>query len=174
MIAVLFYGLNHFSLLGMIIAAISAFILEILIAECILIYKLEARWKDIFLLTNVLKTGIVSLIAGAATYAVYTATRNQISIIGENAVIWIFEPTRNLLLSLIGEGALVNVFQEPKIGIVDFVSGVLILGVSFTVFLSIYMMASYFGGVIDDDDQETVKRFFSRVLRIVKPVTRAE
>ena len=110
----LYYGIEHFALTGIIAVAVASKGLEILIAELFVFYKMGFRAKDFHLFTNIGKTAIVSILAGAITFAAYYFVRDLAFAIGENIVR--------------------QMFAAPKNNLIDFVCGGLTLGISFAVF----------------------------------------
>lgn len=143
--AALYFGINRFGfgLTGIIAVAVASKIIEGLIAETVVFYKIGARFSDLRLLKSIGKTAIVSVIAGAATFVVYYFIKDQMPNIGESLA--------------------QTIFGTQKISIIDFISGILTLGVSFAVFTPIYLLLSNLFGIIDDDEKEMLKNVIAKV-----------
>ena len=135
--AALYFSSGYVGLTGIIAIAVASRITELLISETVVFYKVGARFKDVYLLKNIGKTAIVSVIAGAITFVVYYFVKDTMPNVGENIAR--------------------TIFNTQKVSIVDFISGVLTLGVSFAVFTPIYLLLSNFWGIIDDDEKEIFK-----------------
>lgn len=147
LISTLYFGLDYFGLIGMITAAVVAIVIEIFAGEAMVIYKLEVKLKDLLLLKKVGKTAVVSGLVGAITYAFYHFTKVYLFQFGENLV--------------------TAVFKAPKIAVVDFVSGCLILGCTFLVFAPLYLAISYMWNIIDDEEKQIVKKLFNKFLSLI-------
>ena len=143
LIAALFYGIQRFSLPGMIAIVVFVRIAEMLIAEFVTFRKIGVRKSDLLLLTGVGKTAIVSICAGVATFLVYY-------FINESG-------------QTFGRGIAEVLFSEPKINLVDFISGMLILGISVIVYSLVYLFLSNLWGIIDDDEKQQFRRVANKV-----------
>ncbi len=84
LVCVLYYGLGHFGLTGMITAAIGAILAEKLIAETMVIRKLGLGLQHLALLKNVGKTAVVAALAGLVTYVVYSNVKDYLLSVGEH------------------------------------------------------------------------------------------
>jgi O-antigen/teichoic acid export membrane protein len=142
LVAVLYFGLDHFTLTGMITAAVGAIVAEKLIAEAMVINKLGLGLKHLRLLTATGKTAIISLFAGLVTYIVYTNV--------------------HLYLLNIGQRLAEQTLSTTKLSTVNFVGGSLVLLISAMVFVPIYLLAANFWGVIEDEEKQTVRNMFGR------------
>jgi O-antigen/teichoic acid export membrane protein len=153
LIAVLYFGLDHFSLRGMITAAVGAILIEKLIAESMVIYKLGLTFKHLRLLKNVGKTAVISLFAGLITYIVYSNVHEY-------------------LLNL-GEHFAEEAFSTTKLSTLNFFGGSLVLLISAMVFAPIYLIAANLWGVIEEDEKRSVRNLMNRFLpkRPVEPLT---
>ena len=141
LVAVLYFGLDHFGLTGMITAAVGAIVAEKLIAEVMVINKLGLGLKHLRLLTNTGKTAIISLFAGLVTYIVYTNV--------------------HLYLLNIGQRFAEQAFSTTKLSTINFIGGSLVLLFSAMVFVPIYLLAANFWGVIEDEEKQTVRNFLA-------------
>jgi O-antigen/teichoic acid export membrane protein len=153
LVAILYFGLDYFSLTGMITAAISAILIEKLIAESMVIYKLQLGIRHIRLLANVGKTAVISLIAGLVTYIVYTNIHDYLLNLGEHFA----EET----------------FSTSQLSTLNFFGGSLVLLISAMVFVPVYLLAANFWGLIETEEKQAVRNVFSRLVprRGVEPLT---
>jgi hypothetical protein len=148
LVAALYWGIWHFSLSGMITIVVVASIVEKIIAETVIIRKLGAGRKDLPLLKNVGKTAAVSLIAGIATYLVYTNIKDYVFYYG---------------------GKLASaLFAVPKLAVTDFTGGGLTLFISGLVFAAIYLAGTYYFNIIEDGEKDLIKSIIVRPLAIAK------
>ncbi|CAN5256857.1 hypothetical protein BH20ACI2_BH20ACI2_03080 [soil metagenome] len=145
LVAVLYFGLGHFSLTGVIAVAVGAILVEKAITETMVIRKLGLGLRHLPLLTNVARTAGITLLAGGVTWLVY----------------------RNAHVSLLTAGKLlaVNALGIVRPGLIDFVSGSVVLLVAAAVFIPIYLIAASFIGVIEDDEKQAVRQFFRRIFQ---------
>ena len=139
----LYFGINHFGLTGIIAIAVASKIVEGLIAETVVFYKIGAKFSDIYLLKNIGKTAIVSVIAGAVTFAVYYFVKDSAFGIGGNLV--------------------KTFYAEPKVNIIDFVSGGLTLAVSFAVFATVYLYLSNLWGVFEEGEKQQMRNITAKI-----------
>lgn len=149
LVATLYYGLEHFTMTGMITTAVCAILAEKLIAETMVVRKLGLGWRDISMLKNVAKTAFASAVAGAVTYLVYSNIHVQLLNFGER----------------FAESAL----STSKIGILNFIGGGLVLAISGIVFLPTYLVLANLLGLIETGEKDAAKRFFRSIISIVRP-----
>jgi O-antigen/teichoic acid export membrane protein len=142
LVAVLYFGLEHFTMTGMIAAAVGAILVEKLIAEAMVIQKLGLTLKHLRLLTNVGKTAVISLCAGVVTYIVYSNVHDH-------------------LLDL-GERLAEQVFSTTKLSTLNFVGGGMVLFICSMVYVPVYLIAANFWGLIDDEEKRAVKDALTR------------
>lgn len=142
LIAVLYFGLELFSLTGFITAAVGAILVEKAITETMVIRKLGLGWRHLPLLTNVAKTAAISVFAGLITYLVYSNLHDYLQQAGER---------------LAGE-----MLSVTKTGTLNFIGGSLVLLVSGCVFAPVYLLAANFCGLIETDDKRTITDFIGR------------
>lgn len=153
MVGILYFGLGFFSLTGMITVAVSAIVIEKLIAEVMVIHKLRLRLRHLSLLKTTAKTGLISIFAGLATLIVYS-----------NAHDYLFQ---------IGERFAGNILSTDRLSNLSFVGGGFVLLVSALVFLPVYLLAASFLGVIEEDEMQSVKNFTRKFFpkRGISPLT---
>lgn len=154
LVGVLYHGLQDFGMRGMIATAVGAIMVERAITETIVFRKLGVGLKHLYLLKNVARTALISLLAGAVTYAVYT-----------NA---------NEYLRGLGEHLAARVFSTENLGVLNALGGGLVLAVSAAVFVPVYLSAASFLGVIEDDEKRSINNLLQRYLpqRGGEPATR--
>ena len=153
LVAVLYFGLGYFGLVGMISTAVGAIVLEKCIAETMVIRKLGLGRQHLHLLINVLKTAVISILAGLVTYFVYTNAHEYLLNVGEHFA--------------------AETLSATKLSTLNFVGGSLVLLISALVFAPIYLLAANFWGVIEDEEKNAVKNFLRRFIpkRGVEPLT---
>ncbi|MGC2238022.1 MAG: oligosaccharide flippase family protein [Pyrinomonadaceae bacterium] len=150
LVATLYFGIHHFGLSGMITIVVIVSIFEKLIAETVIIRKLGAGRKDLPLLKNVGKTAAVSLVAGLATFLVYSNFKDYVFHFGERLA--------------------AAIFAAPKLSITDFIGGGLTLSVSGLVFAAIYIAGTYYFNVIEDGEKEMISSVARRLLSAAKRI----
>ena len=156
LVTVLYYGLEHFGLTGMITAAVGAIILEKIIAETMVIRKLGLGMHHLPLMTDVLKTAVICVAAGIVTYFVY----ENIKVVVETT----------------GEHLAREIFSTQKLAILNFVGGSLVLFISAAVFAPIYLFLASLWGVIEEDEKQSVRALIGRFLsrRRVEPISHGD
>ncbi|MBK7802279.1 MAG: oligosaccharide flippase family protein [Chloracidobacterium sp.] len=156
LVTVLYYGLEHFGLTGMITAAVGAIILEKIIAETMVIRKLGLGMHHLPLMTDVLKTAVICVAAGIVTYFVY----ENIKVVVETT----------------GEHLAREIFSTQKLAILNFVGGSLVLFISAAVFAPIYLFLANLWGVIEEDEKQSVRALISRILsrRRAEPISQGD
>jgi O-antigen/teichoic acid export membrane protein len=144
LVAVLYFGLGRFSMTGMITAAVSAIILEKLIAETMVIRKLGLGLQHVGLLGPVIKTSFASIAAGSVTYLVYLNMVDRLVYMGEHFV--------------------TDTLAVRQTGLLDFAGGALVLAISALVFLPIYLLVANLLGVIEDDEKGRLAQIIGRII----------
>lgn len=144
LVTVLYFGLENFGMQGMIIAAISAIVLEKCIAETVIVRRLGVGRRHLSLLTKVGKAAVLSIVAGAITYFAYALSQDY-------------------LLNL-GEYFARSVLSTTKLGILNFVGGSLVLLASASVFTPIYLLGALLWGVIEDGEKDAVMDAGRRIM----------
>ena len=154
LVAVLYFGLGYFSLTGVIAVAVGAFLVEKAITETMVIKKLGLGVRHLSLLNGIVKTAAITVLAGIVTWLVYSNSHSYVHRIAVNYA--------------------KDTFGIVRPGVLDFLSGSVVLLVSALVFVPIYLIAASFLGVIEDDEKMTVKRFFRRIIQGRGPASIAE
>jgi O-antigen/teichoic acid export membrane protein len=142
LVSALYYGVQSFDLRGMIAIVVVTSLLDRLIATVLVLKKLEVEKRDIYLLKDIGKTAVMSLIAGAATFLFYNYFWESAAALGAS------------FTSL--------VFSAPKQSILDFVSGGFVLAFSALVFVPIYLCGMNLLGVIDEEEKDFVRNFITK------------
>ena len=148
LIGVLYFGLSHFGLTGMIASAVAAILLEKVIAETMVIRKLGLGVQHLKLLKVVGKTAIISVVAGLATYFVYQSFNTE--------------------LETAGHGLAQRIFATDNQSILDLVGGSVVLLTSAAVFAPIYLIAASLWGVLEEEDKRSVTSFLQK-FRLRRP-----
>jgi O-antigen/teichoic acid export membrane protein len=143
LVSALYFGIQNFDLRGMITIVVAAVLTEKFISSIAVLRKLEVRSADVYLLKDVAKTAVCALLAGIFTFFFYRAASAQIAAFGADAA--------------------QNVFGFSKLGLIDFVSGALVLGVCFTVFAPVYLLSANFFGIVDTEERDLFKRAFHKI-----------
>ena len=142
LVAALWFGIQHYDLTGMITIVVITSLIERFISTTVLLRKLEVKWHDWRLLKDVGKTALVSVFAGIITFFVYRQVRE--------------------IMPAVGNSLAQMVFSAPKKSLVDFLSGSLTLGISFTVFAPIYLFVMNRLDLIDDDEMKLIKNLLGK------------
>lgn len=143
LVTALWFGIQHFDLNGMIAIVIITSLVERFISTTVLLRKLEVKFKDLRLMKGIGQTAIISLIAALITYVVYLQIREIIPV-------WGYDLAHSL-------------FSSPKKTIVDFLSGSVTLGISFAIYMPIYLFGMNFLELIDDDEKNLIKKTFGKL-----------
>ena len=144
LIAVLYFGLDSFGLTGMITAAVGAILVEKVIAESMVVYKLGLGRQHLPLLTNVAKTAIISLVAGVVTFIVYSNVREYFLGVGEHFA--------------------EEMLSTHKLSTLDFFGGSLVLFISASVFAPIYLLLANMWGLIEEDEKRSAMDMLRKIL----------
>lgn len=145
LIAALYFGIRHFDLRGMITIVVVTIISEKFILTAMIVKKLEVKKEDLSLLKGIGKTALCSIFAGVFAFVFYHFCAKSILSFG-------IEMTQ-------------KIYATEKVSILDFTSGVLVLGLTFIIFSLIYLFAANYSGVIDGDEKEFAKKLFDRFFR---------
>ncbi len=147
MIGALYFGINHFSMSGMIGIVVVVTLIEKIISETVIVRKLGFGFKDLVLLKEFFKTAVVSVFAGIITFCFYYVAKDTI-----------FNSTNSSLLSML---------PQLKTGLVNFISGAVTLGLTFLIFAPIYLLAMNFWKAIDEADKNFVKNLIGGKLNLL-------
>lgn len=139
LISALYFGIQHFDLRGMIAIVVVAVLLEKLISLAKISGVLEIKWRDVYLLKPVGMTALAALFSGATLYLFYFYSRDLL-----------LTRCLNFSQSLL---SLINFTKAT-----DFFGGSLFLGICFLIFLSVYLLAANWFGIIDAEDKQKFRQ----------------
>ncbi len=137
----LWFGINHFNLQGMILIVVFVSLLDRLITTIKIWKTVGVKTSDLSLVGNVWKTAVSSIIAGVFTFLVYSNTKGFLPIWDE-----ILSKSINSQLS-------------------HFVAGSLVLGISATVFGLIYLICTNYFGLIEENEKKMISSIFNKFRR---------
>jgi O-antigen/teichoic acid export membrane protein len=148
LVSALYFGLQNFDMRGMIAIVVITTLIEKFISSFAVLRKLEVKRADIYLLKDVLKTAVCALLAGIFTFLFYWQFNEKIAAFGANFA--------------------QNIWGFSKTSAIDFVSGGLVLGLSFLIFTPIYLLSANYFNIIDDDEKAVVSGQWSVFRNIFK------
>lgn len=146
LVSALYFGIQNFDLRGMIAIVVIVTLTEKLISSIAVLRKLEVKKSDLSLLNGVVKTAIASLSAGIFTFLFYSHLNEKISAVSANFA--------------------VNYLGFTKISVIDFISGVFVLGLSFSIFAPIYLLCANYFGLIDEEEKDYLKRMANNLFYV--------
>jgi O-antigen/teichoic acid export membrane protein len=142
----LWYGSQHFDLRGMIAIVVVTSLFDRFISTAKVWKTVGVKMSDVYLLKNIGKIAIASIIAGIPTYFVHA----QIQTITPN----------------LSETLCQFVFTAPEESLVESIAGFLTLGFTGVFFASLYLFGINYLGVISNEE----KQFFTEKWLAVKKV----
>ena len=148
MLAALYFGVQYFSMSGMITIVVVVSLIEKIISESVVIKTLGIKLKDLVLLKDAGKAAVVSLVAGIAAFSVHYAAKDAAFLFAQNAIL--------------------TVLPQLKIGLINFISGSAALFMVFVVFVPVYLLGMNFWHAIDEEDKMILKNGFTKVRKIFK------
>lgn len=149
LVSALYFGLQNFDLRGMIAIVVVATIIEKFISSFAVLKKLEVKRTDLRLLKGVAKTAVCALLAGIFTFLFYHQLSGKIAVLSADFA--------------------QNTLGFSKTSVIDFVSGVMVLGLSFLIFAPIYLFSANYLGIIDDDEKHLIGKKLSIITKYFKP-----
>lgn len=149
LVSALYFGIQNFDLRGMIAIVVVTTIVEKIISSIAVLRKLEVKRTDLHLLKGVAKTAVCSVFAGIFTFLFY----------------WQF----NEKIAAFGAEFAQNVLGFSKISVIDFVAGVLVLGLSFMIFAPLYLLSANYFGIIDEGEKSFVGEKWTKITKIFRP-----
>lgn len=152
LVAALYFGIRHFDLRGMIAIVVVASLIDRIVSTALVVKKLKIEKRDLFLLDDIGKTAVASLIAGFFTFLFYWEFNERIFVWGEIL-------TR-------------AVFFAPNESIVDFVAGSVVLSSCALVFLPIYLYSANRFGIIEEEEKNKIESIYRKVTGRRKKQTR--
>ncbi|HQU81979.1 MAG TPA: oligosaccharide flippase family protein [Pyrinomonadaceae bacterium] len=147
LISALYFGIQNFDLRGMIAIVVVVTLTEKFISTSALLRKLEVKTSDFYLLKDVAKTAFSSIIAGLVTFLFY----------------WQFSEK----LSALSAAFVTNQIGITKLGLIDFISGIFVLAITFLIFAPIYLILTNYFGLIDEEEKSFVKKIFNNFVFII-------
>jgi hypothetical protein len=138
LVIALYLGITYLDMRGIIAIVVGIRITEMLFVEFVVFRSIGVRFSDLRLLGDVVKTAILSISAGIVTFILYEGVRGPIATFCTQTV------------SLYSSNAI----------IAEFISGIAILGVSFSAFAIVYLSGAYLLGTIEESEKEHVRRLF--------------
>lgn len=145
MTAVLYYGMQHFDMRGIIGIVVVTTVTEKIIFTAVITKKLNVERRDLGGLRTVGKTAAAALTAGFFTYLFYWKFAGRI-------LLW-------------GADWSQMIFAAPKKGLVDFFAGSSVLAFSALIFVPLYLLGANFFGIIEDEEKEKVKEILRKIFR---------
>jgi len=149
LVSALYFGIQNFDLRGMIAIVVVTTIAEKIISSIAVLRKLEVKRTDLPLLKGVAKTAVCAVFAGIFTFLFYRQFNEKIAAFGAEFA--------------------QNILGFSKISVLDFVAGVLVLGVSFLIFTPIYLLSANNFGIIDEGEKNFVGEKWTKITKIFKP-----
>lgn len=146
LVLTLYFNFQSLDMRGMIAVAIGAMLVEKFFAETFIVRKLGFGVKDFHLLKNVVKTAIAAVFAGLITYVFYLNTNDFLFDFGENLAR--------------------SIFQTEKLGLLNFIGGGFTLTVTALIFAPIYLLATFYSGIIEADEIQQVRTLFRKMRRL--------
>ncbi|HRH41471.1 MAG TPA: oligosaccharide flippase family protein [Pyrinomonadaceae bacterium] len=153
LLATLYYGVQHFDLRQMAMIVVATALID-RCASTIKIWKtVGVKWEDLFLLKNVWKTGLVTILAGIPTFFFYQQIKQ-------------FTPNFSQQIGGFLHQIAVSFFKIQKDSLVEMANGFLILGLTGIVFATLYLLGIYFFGIIRDEEKEFIRSKLSVIGKI--------
>ena len=144
LVAGLFYGIERFDMLGVVMIVVTARIAERIIIQLAVFRRIGFRPADFNFLRKLGITAAVSVLSGTMTFGIYETIRVPI-------VQWILGLANKYMAS-------------PNSLIIDFVSGMVILATCFIGFLTVYFTIAFYAGIIEDSEKKLLLRLFNKRL----------
>jgi O-antigen/teichoic acid export membrane protein len=154
MVSVLYFSIGNVTLTGVITIAVAAVLVEKIVAETLVIRKLELGVRHLYLLKPVAKTAFAALIAGVVTYFVYSGVHKYLQYAGEHFI----EDT----------------FDIHALGVLNFFGGSLVLFICGMVFAPIYLFLANRLELIDESEKEMGRKYWNAVFAREKTAQVAE
>jgi O-antigen/teichoic acid export membrane protein len=142
MIAALWFGINYLDLRGIVAIVVVTTLVERLITFARAAKTLGVTRGDAYLLRNIGRTAVASIIAGGSTYVFYIYFREFTPVIGRE-LIGIF-------------------FAAPKESWVNLITGGMTVAGSGVVLFAIYLLVANYLGTISTEEKQSIRNFFVR------------
>lgn len=147
MISVLYFGFEKLNMSGMMAIAVGAILIEKIIAETFIIRRLEFGKNHLHLLKDTGKTALIALGAGLITFPFYYETHE--------------------ILYRFAENLAKGVIPDLKAGTLNFIGGSLTLTATALVFTPVYLGASYYFGIIEDEEKRYVFVIYNKLRKML-------
>lgn len=148
LIAVLYFYIDRLSMSGMIAVAMTALLAEKFIGEAFLFRRLKVSVNDLYLLRDVGKTAIVTLIAGLVTLVFYTFTKD-----------YLFNFSEQITAQILG---------TSKMSVLNFFGGGFTMFVTTCVFAPVYLLGIYYWNVVEEQEIRQFKGIINKLLMFFK------
>jgi O-antigen/teichoic acid export membrane protein len=144
----LYYGIQHFTLQGMISIVVASAICDRLISFFKVSKTVGATLNDIWLLKHVGRTALIAGVVGLPTYFVYGQLKQ--------------------MMPKVGEYFLQFIFQTLTQSFIDTFSGLLTLSVTGFFFASLYLLGISYFGVISYEERALVKEKLIKIISFLR------
>ena len=144
----LYYGIEHFSLQGMISIVVVSAVLDRVISFIKVSMTIGVKFKDIALLKNVGKTALISIVVGLPTYFVYIEIKQFTPPMGE----WFSQ----------------LIYTTPKLVFVETITGFLTLGFTGLFFGMLYLIGINYLKVISSEEKELIFGKLAKIFKIFR------
>jgi O-antigen/teichoic acid export membrane protein len=148
LILTLFYGIQHFSLQGMIAIVFVSSVIDRLISFIKVSKTVGAKLSDIYLLKRIGTTAMVAILIALPTYFVYSEMR--------------------LITPQIGEYLVKLVYDLPRVGLVETISGFITLAVTASFFAPLYFCGVLYFKVLTDDEKAFLVAKVSKIIGVFR------
>lgn len=152
----LYYGIHHFNLIGMVMIVVATSLIDRIITTIKIWKTIGVKSSDIYLLKNVGKTGLATLIAGIPTYFAYHQIKQLTPYLGHQISFLLTD-----LLSYV-------ISFTPKETFAESITGFLTLGFTGVLFVTVYLIGLYLLRVLADDEKEFIRLKFLEARRFLR------
>lgn len=144
----LYYGIHHFNLIGMAMIVVATSLIDRFITTIKIWRTIGVKTSDIYLLKNVGKIGLATIIAGIPTYFAYHQIKQLTPNLGHQISLLLSD-----LLSYV-------MSYTPKETFAETITGFLTLGFTGVIFATVYLTGLYLLRVLADDEKEFIRLKF--------------
>ena len=148
LITVLYFYIDRLSMSGMIAVAMTALLAEKFIGEAFLFRRLKVSFSDLYLLKDVGKTAIVTIISGLVTLVFYIFTKDYLFNFGEQIT--------------------AQILQTSKMSVLNFFGGGFTMFVTTCVFAPIYLFGIYYWNILEEQEINQFKSIINKLLMFFK------
>jgi O-antigen/teichoic acid export membrane protein len=154
MVSILYFSIGNVTLTGVITIAVAAVLIEKMVAETLVIRKLELGLRHLHLLNPVVRTAFAALAAGVVTYFVCNGVHKYLQYAGEHFI----EDT----------------FDIHALGVLNFFGGSLVLLICGMVFLPVYLFLANRLDLIEESEKDLVRKYWNAAFAREKAARTAE